>query len=262
MTKEEQQLKSRLTELAEFSWQRQVPVFSDFLGLNEQNIYHSLEKELQYASPRMFGGYELAERQMLVFGSDALFPFGEEPDLQALMQSFPITCVRICPTDLRFAQKLTHRDYLGAALGTGIERDVTGDILLTETEAYLFCEEKIGPYLVSELTGVRHTRVSCEIVRAWETSLPQVKTEQIEGSISSVRLDALLALAFHASRSSLKELPESRRVFRNGALVTDGSARVREGDIISVRGLGRFRYLGESARTRKGRLFVRLEKYV
>ena len=262
MTKEEQQIRNRLLELAELSWKRQIPVFSDFLGLNEQNIYHSLAKEVQYASPRMFGGYEFAERQMLVFGSDALFPFGEEPDVQTLMQSFPIACVRIRATDMRFAQKLSHRDYLGAALGTGIERDVIGDILLTESEAYLFCEEKICACLISEMTGVKHTRVTCEPVRAWENALPAVKTEQIEGSVSSVRLDALLALAFHASRSSLKDLPESRRVFRNGLLMTDGSARLREGDIISVRGMGRFRYLGESAKTKKGRVFVRLEKYV
>lgn len=88
------------------------------------------------------------------------------------------------------------------------------------------------------------------------------KYELLQGSVASVRLDSLLALAFGASRSSLVGLIEGGKVFVNGRLVTSNGCKLKENDVISARGLGRFRYLGVRSSTRKGRLIAEIQKYI
>ena len=70
--------------------------------------------------------------------------------------------------------------------------------------------------------------------------------------VSSVRLDALIALAFKASRSSMVSFIEGGHVFVNGKLITSNGYEPKEGDIISVRGKGRFIFDGVSHQTKKG----------
>lgn len=261
MTREEELFRRRLLDLADTAWKRNIVTFTDFLNLNEQNIYHDTQPELSFLESRMSGGYECAERQMVAFIPDAL-SYEENFSPEATDRLFPIRCLVIRPQNPRFAETLSHRDYLGSLMNLGIDRGKLGDIVIQDQEAFLFCEEKMAEYLTGKLTRVRHTAVVCEEseqgIRNWKPKL-----EEISGTVASVRLDALLSLAFRASRSSLSGLIEGGKVFVNGRLVTGNGFHPREGDIVSVRGYGRFRYCGVSANTtKKGRYYVKLEKYV
>ena len=86
--------------------------------------------------------------------------------------------------------------------------------------------------------------------------------EQIKGTVASIRLDTLLALAWNASRSSLVKRIEEGQVFVNGKCVTSNGCHVKENDLISARGLGRFQYKGILSQTKKGRFLVEIEKYI
>ena len=255
MNREEELFRNRLKDLAAASERKQCPMFSDFLGLNEQNIFHSLERDLAFAHPVLFGGLPHSERQMLGFLPDAL-------SFMPAQELFPIHCIRIVPSDNRYAQELGHRDILGAVLHLGIDRCKTGDIRIGEHCAYLFAHEKIAPFIAENLIRVRHTPVTASVISLSSEQLPAVRTVRIEGSVPSPRIDALIPMAFHASRSSMKELCAGGKVFRNGRLITDGSTRAVPGDIISVRGEGRFLFFEEGGTSKKGRIFVVLEKFV
>lgn len=251
MNSEEQLLQRRLHDLANRADSRNIPVFTEFLNLNELNIYHQTEKELSFVTCSTFGGYEHAERQIAAFIPDALSWF-----------SYPIACIRIRPLQEKFADKnLTHRDYLGAVLNLGVERSVIGDILVDDAAAWMFCLDRMADFICRGLTRVKHTSVAADIVEPEKMDYSP-KYEHIRGTVASVRLDALLSLAFGASRSSLIGLIEGKKVFVNARLVTSNGYKVKEKDVISVRGLGRFRYLGVSEQTRKGRFFAEIEKYV
>ena len=119
MEKEEFFLK-RIRELANLSYQRDIVTFSDFLNLNEQNMVNSLKQQFPQVIMENFGGYENAERQMVAFHPDAL----------AFTWEYPVDCLKIEPKSLKFAETLTHRDYLGALLNLGVDRSVVGDILI------------------------------------------------------------------------------------------------------------------------------------
>ena len=241
----------RIRELANLSYHRDIVTFSDFLNLNEQNMVSSLKRQFPQIVMEIFGGYENAERQMVAFHPDAL----------AFTWEYPIDCLKIEPKAIKFSESLTHRDYLGALLNLGIERSVIGDIVVQEKAAWFFCQNKMTDFFLDNLCRVRHTNILITKVDDPD-KLPCPKLEAINGTCASVRLDSLISLAFKASRSSMVSYIEGEQVFVNGKLITSNGYEPKEGDIISVRGKGRFIFDGMSHQTKKGRCGVRILRYI
>ena len=136
-----------------------------------------------------------------------------------------------------------------------------GDILVEENSAVLFVHKSMESFLVEEIHRIKHTSVYATVEDMQEFHyVPNMK--EIKGSVSSVRLDSLLALAFSSSRSKLVAYIENGKVFVNGKLITSNGYQIKENDIISVRGLGRFRYVETLSQTKKGRNYVALQLYI
>ena len=248
--KEEQLLKKRLTELAGLCWQRDIQTHSGFLTLREQTVFHSIERELAPVRVLLAGGYPQAERKMVCF----LASYEEES------APLPIRVLSVVPAAPRFAQPLTHRDYLGAVMNLGIERSCVGDILAEENGCFIFCLEAMEEFLCRELTMVGRTPVVCTPAERPEQIAP--RRQPVGGSVASVRLDNVIAMVFNLPRSRVAPYIEGERAFIDGRLETSASARLSGGEVVSVRGLGKFQYLGEQKETKKGRLYVRAEKYL
>lgn len=250
MEREEFFLK-RIRELANISYQRDICTFSDFLNLYEQNIINTRKSSFPGVVIETYGGYGQAERQIAaIHPASVSFPW-----------EYPIVCLKAVPKSVKFSEQLTHRDYLGAILNLGVDRSVVGDILIQDNLAYIFCLGKMADYFIENLERVRHTSILVSKVLGPE-EFPSLKTELITGTCSSVRLDSLIALAFRSSRNSIVPLIEGGLVFVNGKLVTSNGYEPKEGDIISVRKKGRFRFDGISHQTKKGRVSVRIQRYI
>ena len=255
MNKEEELLSKRIQELARLADVKYCPTYTDFLNLNEQNILQQTLPKLAYVQVACFGGYEGAERQIAAFVPDALSYRMEE------FQDYPISCIQIRPKNARFAEDLSHRDVLGALMHLGIDRCKMGDIAMCDGICYLFCHASLAELIAGELTKVRHTTVTCSICRP-EDFTYQPKVKEIIGTVASVRLDAVMSVAFQSSRSSLLSLIDGGMVFVNGRLITTNAYTLKQGDLISARGEGKFRYVGAEKETKKGRILIRVEKYV
>jgi len=251
MQKEEVMLQKRFIELSKIAYQREIVTYSDFLNLNELNILHTTPKQEFYTCYETFGGYECSERQMIAFLPDAL----------CYNKDYPISVLKIEPLQKKFAEELSHRDYLGAILNLGIERSKLGDILVQSDSAVLFAHKSLESFIVEELTRIRHTPVRVAVLKE-EQWFYQPKTKEIKGTVSSLRLDSLLTLAFGSSRSKLVAYIENGKVFVNGKLITSNGYQIKEGDIISVRGLGRFQYREVISKTKKERLYVLIDLYI
>ncbi len=224
----------RLGELAERAWSRNIRVFSEFLPLDTQGELACMRLPV----PVTFeGGCENAERRVAVFEGGA-------------GGSAPIACIKITPG--RFASPLTHRDCLGALMGLGIKRSVLGDIIVGEDCCWLFCLEQIADFILTELVSVGREHVSTERSDPPESAMRP--PEQTEVVVSSERLDALVSAVYRVSRAESKLLCENGRVFINGKEMLEASRVPDGGDVISVRGTGRFIYDGIGRETRKGRL--------
>ncbi|MCI9134442.1 MAG: RNA-binding protein [Lachnospiraceae bacterium] len=250
MTREEQQLMKRLEDLARAAFEKGIPLYSDFLNLNERSIFESVKPKLSFVISKSFGGYKQAERQMVAFLPDA-----------PVFLRYPFVCVRIAPLQAKFSEDLSHRDYLGAILNTGMERSRLGDLLVEEGCAYVFVQEKLAEHLCRELTIVRHTSVQAQVTEDFPENY-EPRFREVKGTVASVRLDSLLSLAFGGSRSSLTGLIEAGKVFVNGKLITSNGYTPREEDLISVRGMGRFQYVSQGGQSKKGRNYVTVKRYI
>ena len=243
----EDRAEKRFLELADRAWNRGISCFTDFLDLSEQSVLEKIRRSLPPVSLRLFGGAEDCERRIAGFGA------GEE-------DPFPIVCLRVFPAGPRFAEELSHRDVLGALMSLGFERNLLGDIVLREKEAFLFCSERIAPFIRDNLFSVRRTEVRCEASAPPEGSL--YRTERRVIQVSSERLDALIAHAFRLSRGEAQSLFPAGRVFMDGAECRRPDQTPDSGRIISVRGVGRFRFLGAETRSKKGKWNSVIEVYV
>ncbi|MBQ7795719.1 MAG: RNA-binding protein [Lachnospiraceae bacterium] len=250
MEKEEQLFRKRIQELAETCFRRDVPVNTDFLNLSEQTIFHSISGMLPPVRFVLSGGFESSERKVVCF-----LPSYEEELLDP-----PYDCMKLSPVNRKFAEELSHRDYLGAIMNLGIERSMLGDIVIKDGDAYVFVLKKMSRYLSENLTTIRHTTVSVEITeQAGEILKPEF--EEIQGTVSSIRLDSIVALCGRLSRTKAAAYIEAEKVFVNGQIASQVSRNLKEGEILSIRGIGKFKFDRAGGQTKKGRTVVTLLKY-
>ena len=131
MNQDDELLKKRFAELAKRSYQNNMYTFTGFLNVNEQALFFEIERELSYAGCTLWGGTENSERRMLRFG---------DSDNLGYEEAFPIACVSVRPLMQKFADSLSHRDFLGSLMNLGIERSVLGDIYVKDKGAYILCD--------------------------------------------------------------------------------------------------------------------------
>lgn len=247
----EELLKKRFAELAQKCYQKNQYTFTGFLGLADAACFYEMERELSFVPYDLWGGCEGAERVMIRFGSVEMLGYEEE---------FPVVCLKICPLAEKFADVLTHRDYLGALMNLGIERDVLGDIVIEGKTAWVFCTKSISDFISENLTKVKHTSVLCTV----STDIPSFfnrDVQEIKLQISSERIDGVIAKVYKLSRSDSSELFRQKRIFVRGRLCENSSRLLKTGDAVSVRGYGKFEYRGETGISRKGKLNVLIGCY-
>ena len=155
--------------------------FSAFLSPAEQDDFIRCPEAAGFAC-QFFGGYEAAERKILAAGSET----------ESGPPEWPLCCVAILPKSDRFAEPLTHRDYLGAILGLGIDRSLIGDILVRDGRAWVLCLSAASDLLVSSLTQVRRTAVVAEQTTPDIPEL-QPRYADLRINVASERLDAVIA---------------------------------------------------------------------
>ena len=252
MTQDTELIKKRLLELGRKSYNSGIFTFTDFLGLAEQAAFAEVRRELGPIPYSAFGGAEGAERVVIRFGDE---------DELGYSLPYPITIIKAEPTSQKFADRLTHRDFLGAILNLGIERDRLGDIVIRDNVGYIFALEGIAPYIAENLIRVKRTDVTAEII----SELPEgelYRTERRMVQISGERLDAVIAKLFSLSREDAQNLFKRRLVFADGRQIDSASYSPKENEKISVRGYGRFIYIGEMSLSRKGKKNVAVDLYV
>lgn len=249
--KDIRQLKKRLRDLAERSYRQGIYTFTGFLGLGEQEIFWQQEKELRSFGYLLSGGCDGADRAVVRFGKE------EELGYQA---PFPIVCIHISPLQQKFADDLSHRDFLGALMNLGIDRSALGDIRVGDREAYLFCLERIAGFICENLTRVRHTDVRCAVTEEIG-KIPREEPETVSIQVQSPRVDAVLSKVYHLSREKSIALFRAGKVYVDGRLCEDNSRLLKAGETVNARGFGKFLLTGEPRETRKGKLAVEAAVY-
>lgn len=246
MEKEELILRNKFLDLARNAYFKNIVTYSMFLNLYEQTIFETLKNELPNIKYIMFGGYSEAERKIVCFYCDKIPEF----DM--------FEYIKVSPSNKKFADDLTHRDFLGALMNLGIERHMIGDICIVDNVAHIITFKSMSETIINELLTVKRTKVVLEVESADELKAVN-RMEYKKINIPSERLDSIIGSIYNISRSKVNLYIDAGKVFINSRQCFSHSSKIKDGDIITVRGLGRARFLGISALSKKGRLFAETE---
>lgn len=246
---EEKQLYARLDDRLRRLERDWSPNFGFFLDEGQQALARQYLWGRGFPNYLFWGGFEKAGRRIL-----GLFPEYMEPEAAA----FPLEglCIRYREED-----KPRHQSVLGSLMALNIKRELVGDILLGEREGALFLLEPAYTLALNELHKVG--RAGVKLSPGLPDPLPEPYTlKPISGTVSSLRLDCLVAFFLNLSRERAAQLVRSGAVQRNHLPVQEPSAPVQEGDVLSIRGSGRFVLSQVGGLSQKGRLHLLGHQYV
>ncbi len=240
-------LKERLLSLKTQCESTSKPQFLGFLS-EEEAVY---AKQLLGKNDALvfYGGYEGAGRIFL-----GIFPSDIVPNEKA----FPIDSVTLT---YRKQDVLSHRDFLGAIMALGVKREAVGDILIENGRAVIFCSQSVAKLILSELNKVG--RVGVMASNGFSGALPLSALRVSESfTVSSLRLDCIVAAICSVSRNTANDLILEKRVSVNSKPCEKPTRALRAGDKITIRGKGKFTLLTLDGETRKGRIKITIQKYI
>jgi RNA-binding protein YlmH len=195
-------LKAKLCDAVRLAENGSSPRFVGFLDERQALSAQQIMSHMNYKNYMLYGGYDGSER--VVFGA---FPDFVEPD----GEKFPITAVT---ASFRSCDKLSHRDFLGALLANGINRETLGDILVGEGTCVLYSRSEIANFILSQTTKIG--RVGVKLTTGVPQSLPQgAHFEDFSAVVASARLDCIVAAAVGTSREKSSELIRAGLVMLN-----------------------------------------------
>ena len=199
-----------------------------------------------------FGGYEDAERKMLIFLPEYL-----EED--SLFDNAPLVCLRA-----RFFEEdtLSHRDFLGALMGAGIARETVGDICVGKGCCDFFVTAEIASYVEQNFLSAGRTRVHMEQIPLREAQIPEPELKEIKDTVASLRLDSIISSGFRIGRSLAAQHIHAGKASIDGLPCDKPDKLVSEGMKISVRGLGKIKLHCVNGRTKKDRISVVIHRYI
>ena len=201
-----------------------------------------------YSDVYLSGGGPDCERVMAFFLPDYI-----EPEYFDVSEY--ISAVKI---EARFAE-LSHRDYLGAFLGLGLNRDSVGDIIAEKDRAYVYCLPAVADFAVLNLDKVGRYGAKAEIIPLDSVPERENNRKEINFSVMSLRLDAVVAGMFGMSRTAGMKLVESGLVSLNYKECIRPDKEIKDGDIISARGYGKGVVKEKGGTSRRGRTFISAE---
>lgn len=261
---DEQTTLRHLLDCAEQCRERSLPTFSAFLTPGEQILARGLPLGEGF---HLFGGTAEAERKIAAFLPEYL----DESYLTAAMESadgadedFPICAIRLTRRDKMVAGRtaLSHRDYLGSLLGLGIRRETLGDLYVSEDGCDVICVKSMAAFLLENVTGAGRVSLDARQIALSEVVVPEKKVKIIRDTVASLRLDGVASAGFSLSRGKTAEAIAAGKCEVNARLCEKGDREVHEGDIVSIRGLGRMKLTEVGGNSKKGRIIITIERYL
>lgn len=239
----DKELLSRVEDIADLSLTRNIPYFLGFLNESEQYI---IKESFPFYSSyfHFYGGYDNSKRNLLCFSQK-----DEDKSL------YPVSPLYFT---FRKTDKLSHRDFLGALMNLGIERNCVGDIIVNEGKAVCFVKSEVEDYIESQISKIG--RVGVNLVDEIEIDYSD-DIEKLSYIVSSFRLDVVVAAVTKRSRAKTAELIRCGKVFTNYSENKNVSYFLKLEDILTIRGFGKFVIKEQSGTTKKGRIKIIVYHY-
>lgn len=247
LSAEDRLLVSHIADMMDICIKSYCPKFSSFLDERQAALAQSALNERGFERYGFYGGYENASRKVL-----GVFPEYCEDE------EYPVSAITF---RYRENDKLSHRDFLGAFMSRQIRREMLGDIVVGKGSTTAFVYSTVKDVLLSEITKIGSVGVKSEEDDSPDIEVEQAFTEK-NGSVSSLRLDSVLALAAGVSRGKAADIIKGGGVTVNYRIVESASHSLDSGDVFSARGFGKFILFSVNGKTKKDRYHITVKKYI
>lgn len=250
-TPEDRLLLAKLWDKINAGLRRNIIANTCFLSPRELEMARYLFGDLD--GLHVFGGYQGAERMMLVYLPEYL----DESALQE--EDAPLVCLRAAFYE---GDSPNHRDFLGALMGAGIARETVGDICVGKDSCDFFVTAEIAPYILQNFISAGRAKLRLHRIPLNQVSIPDPEVKEIRDTLASLRLDSTISSGFRIGRSLAAQYVTAGKAAINGLPCEKPDKAVAEGDKISVRGLGKIKLRSVNGQTKKGRISVVIDRYI
>ena len=253
---EDKILISKVLDKIKFCETRNKITNTNFLDAREQNIITNLLSSIKFVNYVRYGGFDNAERACFIFYPDK---FEQEFVFKNIDNILKVIHIKL-PKELH--NTYLHKNYLSGIIKLGIEREKIGDIIVQPDGAYLLaCADiaETASNLLASLT--RFSKATIEIITIDQLPTYKIKKEEIKIIIPSMRLDSIVSELAHTSRSKAIDFLNSERVFVNYEIATKASKLLKTGDILTIRGKGKFELCSIVGNTKSGNTILLVNKY-
>ena len=230
---------------------------TDFLDEMEQKLLENFLNSQKISNYFYTCGFEEAERKILV-----IYPEKLENIISNINLNEYINSIRIeLPNEMH--SKYSHKNYLGGLVKLGISREKIGDILVDDNGADILLMPEMLKFLIINIPSLtRFSKSKITPISLKNLKKIEIKTQSIKITVASMRLDNIVSELAKCSRGKANELLAQERVLLNHEIVEKSSKEVKENDIVTIRGKGRFIIKNIVGSSKKGRLCIEVEKFI
>ena len=230
--------------------------YTDFLSPIELQILKKVLNMILYKKYLIYGGIDGAQRNIII-----LYPDKLEDIFNSNQFDFNTICNTIRISHLK--EKMEHKHYLGGLIKLGVKREKIGDIIVEKDGADIIVLKEITQFLFSHLQELtRFKSANINILNIQETRKKEQEFIEFKIIVSSLRLDNIISELAKTSRSKANEIINDERVFINYENEYKNTKAIKEGDIITIRGIGKFIINEIAGNTKSGRFVIIIKKFV
>ena len=245
---------AKVIDKYEFCKTKNKITYTDFLDISQKSIIKKFIKEEKISNYVFYGGKENSDREILIFYPDKLSNEFLQKNYNKILNIIKIKL----PNEISYE----HREFLSGIMKLGVKREKFGDIIVLEDGAEIICLSEISEYLKNNLQGLtRFKKSKISIKDMNDLTMKENEFENIKIIVSSNRLDSFVSELAKCSRSKASEIIKEGRVFVNSINEFKDSKKVNIGDIITIRGKGKFIFESVEKETRSGNNLLNINKY-
>ncbi|KAA0548012.1 RNA-binding protein [Bacillus sp. BGMRC 2118] len=246
---EEHAFIDQVLEWKEYVSHSYSPKLTDFLDPREQQIVRSVIGSITEVLVQFFGGADHLERKRALLYPSYYEPEKDDYSIKLFEIDYPRKFVNI-----------EHPQVLGSLMSLGLKRSKFGDIVTDEQRLQIVIAQEVADYISLNLQSIGRAKV--KLIEMDLTEMIHIAENWREESctVSSMRLDVIIAEAFHLSRSKAAPLITAGLVKVNWRKTEETAFECQEGDMISVRGHGRCKLTTVEGKTKKDKWRIKLTK--
>jgi len=227
---------------------RYAPKLTDFLDPRQQYIVQSLVGQNDDIVATAFGEFPNAERKRMFISPSYFEATDDDYNIIVFSIRYPSKFI-----------KLEHPDVLGSLMSLGLDRSKFGDIRVDDSRIEFALASEVADFVRMNITSIGKSKVQVEELPEDHPYLENkdVWVEETH-TVSSMRIDTIIASLFNVSRQKASLLITSGKVKVNWTVREQSSFELHESDLLSIRGFGRIKIGLIEGRTKKDKIRLQI----